>query len=220
MADAPTGAPRRLVKRVRSRLRPLALWFTRSSHRELLTAALAPHIRGLDGTVIDIGGGRNSPLAGFWPDAASRVRLDISARFAPHIVGDAQALPLPDGSVAGAVMSEVLEHIPEPKAALAEVHRVLRPGAVFCGSVPFGIGLHADPHDYYRYTNEALVRLLDQFDAVSVRPHGNNLGVAWRAVNERWHWLWVLNPFVRPFCRKTSTYWPVGYTFVARKPAP
>ncbi len=214
----PARPPASRVAAVRRRLRPVALWFTRSSHRELLTAALAPHLHQLRGVAVDVGGGRNSPLAAFWPTSTTRIRIDISARFGPDVLGDAQRLPLADACVDGAVLSEVLEHVPDPAAALGELRRVLRPGSPLIGSVPFGIGIHADPFDYHRYTETALRRLLGGFDAIDVRPHGNEIGVAWRALNERWHWLWIVNPLIRPFTRRTSTYWPVGYTFTARAP--
>jgi SAM-dependent methyltransferase len=206
-----------LLSRIRRRLRPLALWFTRSSHRELLTAALQPRINLLRGVVIDVGGGRNSPLASYWPQETHRIRVDISGRFSPHVLGDAQELPMRSCSVDGAVLSEVLEHIPRPAEAIAEIHRVLRSGAWLHGSVPFAIGIHADPYDYYRYTSGSLELLLSDFDIVDVQPHGNHLAVAWRAVNERWHWLWIINPLVRPLGRRTDPRWPVGYTFAARK---
>jgi len=50
--------------------------------------------------------------------------------------GDALALPLPDHSVDALVCSEVLEHIPDYRAALDEIRRVLRPGGLLCVSVP------------------------------------------------------------------------------------
>lgn len=195
----------------------MALWFTHSSHRELLTRALRTHVERLDGVILDVGGGRRSPLAEHWPARAHRLRLDISARFDPDVQGDAQRLPVRTGSVDGVVISEVLEHVPEPALALAELRRVLRPGAPVLCSVPFAIGIHADPHDHYRYTDESLRRLFADFDAVRVAPHGNHLGAAWRAVNERWHWLWLLNPLVRPLGRRTDERWPVGYTVTARR---
>lgn len=207
-----------ILAKLRRKMRPLALWFTRSSHRELLTASLRPRIEAFHGVVLDIGGGRNSPLAGYWPSTASRIRLDISPRFEPHVLGDAQILPLRSSSVDGALLSEVLEHVPRPADAIAEIHRVLRPGASIVGSVPFAIGIHADPHDYFRYTQESLEILLGGFDAVDIRPHGNHIGAAWRALNSRWHWLWTLNPVVRPLARRTDPRWPVGYTFSACKP--
>lgn len=51
------------------------------------------------------------------------------------VQGDAGKLPFPDQSFASAVSNSVLEHIPHLDAVLAEVARVLKPGApfVFCG---------------------------------------------------------------------------------------
>ena len=124
-----------VVAALRARLRPVALWFTRSSHRELLTSALRPSVEALHGVVLDIGGGRNSPLAAHWPEGATRIRVDISPRFEPNVLGDAQQLPVATASVDGAVMSEVLEHVPHPDRAIAEIARTLRPGGLLVGSV-------------------------------------------------------------------------------------
>jgi ubiquinone/menaquinone biosynthesis C-methylase UbiE len=52
------------------------------------------------------------------PDAAA---VEISA-------GSADALPLPDASVDVAVSTQVLEYLADVPGAVAEVHRVLRPG--------------------------------------------------------------------------------------------
>jgi SAM-dependent methyltransferase len=43
-------------------------------------------------------------------------------------VGDLEALAFPDASFEVALLNEVLEHVPDDGAALAEVRRVLRPG--------------------------------------------------------------------------------------------
>ncbi|MFV0307343.1 MAG: class I SAM-dependent methyltransferase [Desertimonas sp.] len=50
--------------------------------------------------------------------------------------GDATRLPFGDGSFDAVITSEVLEHIHADTAALAEMHRVLRPGGVFAATVP------------------------------------------------------------------------------------
>jgi SAM-dependent methyltransferase len=50
--------------------------------------------------------------------------------------GDLRALPVPDASVDRVIASEVLEHIPDDRAAFAEIARVLRPGGRVAVTVP------------------------------------------------------------------------------------
>ena len=45
-------------------------------------------------------------------------------------------LPFADNSFDKVICSEVLEHIPDYEGALAEVERILKPGGLFCASVP------------------------------------------------------------------------------------
>lgn len=57
-------------------------------------------------------------------------------------------------------LSNTLEHVPNPQEVLKEVYRILKPGGILVGSVPFLIRLHQEPYDFYRYTNFALDYLL------------------------------------------------------------
>lgn len=53
-------------------------------------------------------------------------------------VGDVTRLGLSDASFDAAVAAEVLEHVPDDRAALAELYRVLRPGGALVVTVPQG----------------------------------------------------------------------------------
>ncbi len=49
---------------------------------------------------------------------------------------NALSLPFADNSFDKVICSEVLEHIPDYRGALKEIDRVLKPGGLFCASVP------------------------------------------------------------------------------------
>jgi arsenite methyltransferase len=59
--------------------------------------------------------------------AAARHRCDGHANVAFH-EGNAAALPVEDAGFDAALCVQVMEYVPEPAAALAEIHRALRPG--------------------------------------------------------------------------------------------
>lgn len=68
-------------------------------------------------------------------------------------------VPLGDGLVSTVIGSDVLEHIYQPQALLADIRRVLKPGGVFLFNTPFLYWIHEAPHDYYRYTPYAITRM-------------------------------------------------------------
>jgi SAM-dependent methyltransferase len=100
---------------------------------------------GLSGTVVEIGfgSGLNVPV---YPPEVERVfavepnevarrrsqpRVSASPARIEHVGLDGQSLPLPDASCDAALSTFTLCTIPDASVALAEVHRVLRPGATF-----------------------------------------------------------------------------------------
>ncbi|MBI1833781.1 MAG: methyltransferase domain-containing protein [Candidatus Andersenbacteria bacterium] len=89
-------------------------------------------------------------------------------------VADIQALPFESASFDTVLCVEVLEHVPYPAKALAELYRVLRPGGYIVITVPHLGYLHNEPHDYYRFTNYGLNVLLKDagFEIISIEPNG------------------------------------------------
>ena len=79
-----------------------------------------------------------------------------------------------DASYDTAICIEVLEHVPDPFAAVAAIARVLKPGGVVVLSVPHLSRLHEVPHDYYRYTEYGLRAMLERagLEIVELRVKG------------------------------------------------
>jgi ubiquinone/menaquinone biosynthesis C-methylase UbiE len=99
-------------------------------------------LAGLSGRVLEVGAGngmnfRHYPatvdeVVAVEPEPYLRSKAELAAREAPVRVGVGSAaaypLPLEDASVDAAVTSLVLCTVPDPRAALGELRRVLKPG--------------------------------------------------------------------------------------------
>lgn len=85
-----------------------------------------------------------------------------------------RVLPFADQSFDTVLCTQVLEHVPEPWAALGEMRRVLKPYGYLVLSVPMMSPLHEEPHDYFRFTNHGLdywLRATD-FNPILIKPQG------------------------------------------------
>src|SRR3989344_4613287 len=75
--------------------------------------------------------------------------------------------------------NNVLEHCSTPPQLLREINRVLKPGGVLIGTVPFIIQIHQEPHDYFRYTEYCLRNLFKDagFKDCSINNLGHSLSI-------------------------------------------
>src|SRR5450755_3801692 len=75
-------------------------------------------------------------------------------------VASADALPLEDEAIDAVLLTQVLEHVSDPAAALREAARVLRTDGTVYVTVPFVWELHELPYDFWRFTPASLEQLL------------------------------------------------------------
>ena len=126
----------------------------------------------MKGIVLDIGGGRKrgnfkEPHDTVW------VILDNVRKFHPHILGDAQNIPVKSNSMDCVKCTELLEHVEYPEKVLAEISRVLKPGGALILSIPFNYPIHSDPYDFQRFTDEKLRRMLkNDFEIITLKKQG------------------------------------------------
>ncbi len=121
---------------------------------------LSAHCRG---RLVDLGCGK-VPLFGAYRDLVSDVTCvdwQNSLHKGDHIdclCDLSKPLPFESESFDTAIVSDVLEHLPEPTVMWSEMARILRPAGKCFVNVPFFYWLHEHPHDYCRYTEFALRR--------------------------------------------------------------
>jgi SAM-dependent methyltransferase len=86
--------------------------------------------------------------------------------------GDLLALPFPDNSMDGVVLTEVLEHCIDPQGAINQVRRVLKPGGLLLVTSPFCWPTHQteDYKDYWRFARQGWELLLSAFVDVTITP--------------------------------------------------
>lgn len=92
---------------------------------------------------------------------------------------DAHSLPFKDESFDVVLVTEVLEHLADPRASLSEIHRVLRGNGEVILTVPFLWGMHEAPFDFFRYTEFGLDRLLQDacLELGCIQRRGDFIGV-------------------------------------------
>lgn len=143
-------------------------------------------------------------------------------------------IPYPDGSFDTILLSDVLEHLPEPMNCWREMNRLLAPGGKVLLNVPFYYQVHEEPHDYYRYTEFALRRFAESsgFEVVRLEAIGGAVEVladvvakllvhgklpsAARAI-QYLAWNFSRSGIGSRILRRASKRFPLGYFMIAQK---
>ena len=154
-----------------------------------------------------------------------------------EMLADLSALPFPDHVFRGAVNIVVLEHTREPARVLAEIARVLEPGARLLLIVPHEWEVHQSPHDFFRFTRHGVAWLLQQagLAEIEIRPVGGYFTLLARRLLNSLNFFqgglrWILFPFAAATSGALAVILPsldfldteknftLGYVCIAEKP--
>lgn len=158
-----------------------SIWITENRLSKFISKAIISVAIQSGDKWVDIGCG-SRPYEKWFP-SGSYIGVDIEDRGrpvsmkAPDFFYDAKRLPFEDGSLNGALCTQVLEHVPNPEALLSEICRVLKPGGVLILSAPFLWEEHEEPYDFFRFTSFGFRELLmrSRFETVSVQKTSGSL---------------------------------------------
>jgi SAM-dependent methyltransferase len=188
----------------------------------------------VSGNVLEIGKGHVGTRASHWRFLDEKamtkiVTVDIQEELKPDVVADVcKGLPLADASFDTVMAFNLFEHLSAPEKAAAEMARVLKPGGRLIGSVPFMVGVHADPYDFRRFTRYALEALFKDagFKGISIRAIGGPFVASYSQIEPFIpKWLRVLKApcvilierLLRPLLRGRGGNTPVDYVFTCVK---
>jgi SAM-dependent methyltransferase len=153
-----------------SRLDPKPTSVQYAVRKPLLEWLRAQDMRGF--RVLDVGCGER-PYEELLVGAAEIVGFDVPGNPYADLHGSIDALPVEDASFDVVLCLQVLEHVPDPAAAVRELRRVVRPGGRVLLSTHGVYPYHPNPDDLWRWTHDGLARLFltnGEWASVTVRP--------------------------------------------------
>lgn len=124
--------------------------------------ALAPLAQG---RLLDVGCGSEPYRALFTVSEYLGLEIDspeARSRGVADAFYDGRRFPFDAARFDAVLCNQVLEHVFEPDAFVAEICRVLAPGGRLILTVPFVWDEHEQPHDYARYSSFGLRALLER----------------------------------------------------------
>mgnify|MGYP006278489547 CR=1 FL=1 len=188
----------------------------------------------VNGRVLDVGGSTKSGYHELIGGQHTIITGNIEASYGADVIFDAEKKwPFKNDSFEGVLFINILEHLYHYSEALDEACRVLKPGGLVVGVVPFMFNVHACPHDHFRYTRDTLERLLSErgFAHVQVRELGTGaFSVIYHCLLGFVRWQWLATPLIglfggidrfilkiKPNNKMSAREMPLGYFFEAYK---
>lgn len=132
----------------------------------------------LSGSVLDLGGNKDSEYQSLFCGKYAITTLNLYPDTMPDVLHDLETpLPFASASYDGVLLINVLEHIFNYRALLAESVRVLGPGGTLVIIVPFLFPIHPSPRDYHRFSEDTLKKECSALglEEIAVLPLGTGV---------------------------------------------
>ena len=76
---------------------------------------------------------------------------------------DLRQIGIRDSSIGTVLLLDTMEHVEDPRAAIAELRRCMKPNGILLLTSHFYFPKHAYPYDYWRFTSDGILALLKDF---------------------------------------------------------
>ena len=119
----------------------------------------------LRGRMVDVGCGQQPYRHLFGVDEYCGVELDTEDNRRTKKADffyDGKTLPFASGNFDALLCNQVLEHVPDDEAFIAELARVVKPGGLLVVTAPFVWDEHEQPYDFKRYTSFGIQALMER----------------------------------------------------------
>jgi SAM-dependent methyltransferase len=148
-------------------------YLTLSRLSKLLRKSVEKYVQEQD-VVLDLGCGEKPYQPLFLGKNVIYIGVDAKRNEFVDILCVGAKLPFKDDVFSICIHTQVLEHVDEPKIVVDEIFRVLKPDGLLFLSAPGVWPIHGAPHDYWRWTEYGLRKMLTNFHIHEIHNCGGS----------------------------------------------
>jgi SAM-dependent methyltransferase len=147
--------------------------------RQFLADCLAENPGAFSHTILDLGCGSQPYRQLYGKLFKTLIAGDLRQNKNISVLMEASKLPFVKESIDLVILTEVIEHVNKPQAALKEIARVLRENGLLIITWPLFYPIHDFPEDFYRFTEFGMHTALNDcgLKDIKIKRRGSLLSV-------------------------------------------